>query len=112
MRLFQSQNFFGMDARYAGHEIVRLMWTWWDKFGNEKRDFILICMRICFLGPDQTPNLVRIKADQIIYWIDSDPDLNSSRTKFKRRKTVISVKLLTIYSLGSAHENFGVWTGP
>ena len=36
-----------------------------------------------------------------------------SRTKFKRRKMFISVKLLTksviiIYALGSAHEKFGV----
>ena len=36
-----------------------------------------------------------------------------SRTKFKRRKMLISVKLLTkyviiIYALGSVHEMFGV----
>ena len=38
---------------------------------------------------------------------------NSSRTKFKRRKMLILVKLLAkfvikIYALGSVHEKFGV----
>ena len=47
-------------------------------------------------------------------WIDSDTDLNSSRTKFRRRKMLFSVKLLTkyvirIYALGSVHKEFGVW---
>ena len=46
--------------------------------------------------------------------IDSDADLNWSWTEFKRRKMLISVKLLTkyviiIYALGSEHEKFGAW---
>ena len=46
--------------------------------------------------------------------IDSDADLNCSWTKFKGRKMLFSVKLLTkivkiIYALGSVHEKFGVW---
>ena len=55
------------------------------------------------------PNLIRIKADPNYLdpcWIDSDADLNSSRTKFKRTKMLISAKLLKkyviiIYALGS-----------
>ena len=39
------------------------------------------------------PNLIRIKAD-------SDADLNSSRTKFRRRKMRILVKLLTEGDMG------------
>ena len=51
MRLFKSLNFFGMGARSAGHEIERLICDMMRrKFGIEKRDFIPICMRICFLG--------------------------------------------------------------
>ena len=40
-----------MGARSAGHEIERLICDMMRrKFGIEKRDFIAICMRICFLG--------------------------------------------------------------
>ena len=41
---------------------------------------------------------------------DSDADLNSSRSKFKKRK-LLSENILNniiIYALGSAHEKFGV----
>ena len=57
------------------------------------------------------PNLIRIKTDS--NYLDplncSDADLNSSQTKFKRRKMLISVKLLTeyiiiIYALGYVHK--------
>ena len=53
------------------------------------------------------PNLIRIKADtNHLDRIDSDADLNSCRTKLKRRKVLISVKLLgkyviIIHALGS-----------
>ena len=40
---------------------------------------------------------------------DSDPDLNSSRTKFKRRKilnlkNLLAKYVIIIYALGSVHE--------
>ena len=62
------------------------------------------------------PNLIRLKDDQNYLdfrnWFDAD--LNSSRTKFKKSKMLILVKLLAkyvtiIYALGSVHEKFGVW---
>ena len=48
------------------------------------------------------------------YWMNSDADLNSSQTKFKRTKMLILVKLLAkyiiiIYALGSVHEKFSFW---
>ena len=62
-------------------------------------------------------DLIGIKAQtQIIYtgWIDSVTDLNCTWIKFKGRKMLISVKLLTKYviiisALGSVHEKFGFW---
>ena len=40
---------------------------------------------------------------------DSDADLDSSRTKFKKRKLLANIlNNIVIYALGSAHEKFGV----
>ena len=61
--------------------------------------------------PNREPNLIRIKADpnylDRLNWL-------RRRTKFKRPKMLICVKLLAkyviiIYALGSVHEKFGVW---
>ena len=76
----------------------------------------------CLIRPGSEAELLmnrayfELRPTQIIKtgWIDSHVDLNCSWTKFKTRKMLISVKLLTkliiiIYALGSVHDKFGVW---
>ena len=80
---------------------------------------------IVFLGPVQTPNFSWAEPNS--NWgrpkffrpaeLIQTPILMSSRIKSKRRKMLISVKLLTkylivIYALGSIHDKFGVWAVP